>query len=421
MRGLGKITHGGRPLWRLLHANVALTTTRHAGRTLRAIAREAAAVCGADHCTIVQSRRDLVVRIAGGAAGATAREARRQLIHEAAPRLDQVPAFDRARRERRPLIVSDAGRDGMPAAWRKAIGADAFVVLPLLQGPIWRGVMLLDNARTERPLGAIRLAAARVVSRQVALALDHVAITGTLGTSLQEAEALLNVGTTVASSLDLSEIVRRITREAARAIGADSAGIYVSRTGDRYLEPLAAYHIPKTFLAALSAQPLVRSEFDEILQRSRWSSDVPNDPAFRHPILARFPMRSLLMVPLSVRSIRIGLLVCAWWTVRRSITPDELRLMEAIAGQAAVAIEAAQLAARAEHAAIGRERTRMDAMLHDTLSATLFGLALKLDACLHGADVSDELRSKLESVKGHAKAMMGQIRGLVTSPGGLRA
>ena len=124
-------------------------------------------------------------------------------------------------------------------------------------------------------------------------------------------------------------------------------------------------------------------------------------------------MRSLLLVPLRVKDSRVGLLVCAWWSARRIIKPDELRLMEAIAGQAAVAIEAAWLARRAAEAAVGRERTRMDGLLHDTLSSTLFGLALKLDSCLHRADCSDELRTRLESVKQHAKTMMGQIRGLV--------
>ena len=129
---------------------------------------------------------------------------------------------------------------------------------------------------------------------------------------IHEAEALLNVGTTVASSLDLAEVVRRITREAARAVGADSAGVYVTRHGDRYLEPLAAYHLPKSLLESLRREPLVRTEFDEILDRPRWTDDAPNDPAFRHPLLARFPVRSLLLVPLRVKDSRVGLLVCAW-------------------------------------------------------------------------------------------------------------
>ena len=124
-------------------------------------------------------------------------------------------------------------------------------------------------------------------------------------------------------------------------------------------------------------------------------------------------MQSLLLVPLEARNRRIGFLVCAWWTQRRTIKPDEVRLMEAIAGQAALAIEAARLAADAEQVAVGRERTRMDTILHDTLSSTLFALALKLDGCLHRAE-SEESRTMLEGVKQHAKTMMAQIRGLVT-------
>ena len=418
MAGLEQVSHGaGRPLWRLLRASAVLTTTRHVGRALRAIAHETATLCEADQCTIVLNRREHVVRIVGGpAVSAAVREARRQLMYGTAPRLDHVPVFARARRDRKPVIVTTAVRDAMPAAWRKAIGSDAFVVLPLLHGSRCLGVMLLDNARTGRPVAGIRLDHARIVCKHVALALDHTPASGGRGTSMQEAEALLNVGTAMASSLDLSELVRRITREAARAIGADSAGIYVARDGSRSLEPLAAYHIPKSFLAGLRAGPIVRSEFDEILQRTRWSSDVPNDPAFNHPMFTRFPMRSLLLVPLKVRGSHVGMLVCAWWVARRRIAPDELRLMEAMAGQAAVAIEAAWVAARAERVAVGRERTRMDGLLHDTLSSTLFGLALKLDACLHATECSDELRGKLEAVKGNAKAMMGQIRGLLRAP-----
>src|SRR5207249_5667818 len=67
----------------------------------------------------------------------------------------------------------------------------------------------------------------------------------------------------------------------------------------------------------------------------------------------------------------------------------------------ALAIEAARLAANAEQVAVGRERTRMDTILHDTLSSTLFALALKLDGCLHRAE-SEESRTMLEGVKQHA-------------------
>jgi GAF domain-containing protein len=399
--------------WRLLRIASAVTTTRHVTRALRAVAFEAAALCRADRCALFVARGDGLLRITGRRVIELGREGRWPAGPPTAT-LDDVPGFARARRERKPVIVADPTRDGsLPPEWRGLLGPSPFVVLPLLQGGRFLGVMVLDNGTTGRSLGGIRLGVARVVADQVALALDHGRLVRTTRTLIHEAEALLNVGTTVASSLDLAEVVRRITRAAARAVGADSAGVYVTREGDRYLEPLAAYHLPKSLLEGLRRAPLVRTEFDEILDRPRWTDDAPNDPAFRHPLLARFPVRSLLLMPLRVKDSRVGLLVCAWWSARRIIKPDELRLMEAIAGQAAVAIEAAWLARRTAEVAVGRERTRMDGLLHDTLSSTLFGLALKLDSCLHRADCSDELRARLESVKQHAKTMMGQIRGLV--------
>jgi GAF domain-containing protein len=187
----------------------------------------------------------------------------------------------------------------------------------------------------------------------------------------------------------------------------------VAQDGRRELQPLAAYHLPKQFLDALKREPLIWSEIEPFVERSRWTDDVPNDPAFAHPVLAKFPMQSLLLAPLEARNRRIGFLVCAWWTARRAMKPEEVRLMEVIASQAALAIEAARLAASAEQSAVGRERTRMDSLLHDTLSSTLFALALKLDGCLHRAE-SEESRTMLEGVRQHAKTMMAQIRGLVT-------
>jgi GAF domain-containing protein len=398
---------------RLLRIASAVTTTRHVTDALRAVAFEAAALCHADRCTLFVARSETLLRITGRRAVELPRDPRRPAGLPTAL-LDDVPAFARARRERKPVIVAEPTRDAQLAAeWRAMLGPAPYVVLPLLQAGGCLGIMTLDNAVTGRPLAGIRLDVARVVADQVALTLDHGRLLRTTRTLIHEAETLLNVGATVASSLDLAEVVRRITREAARSIGADSAGVYVTREGDRYLEPLAAYHLPKSMLDRLQREPLVRTEFDEVLDRPRWTDDVPNDPAFRHPLLTRLPVRSLLLVPLKVKDSRVGLLACAWWTARRTIKPDELRLMEAIAGQAAVAIEAAWLARRAAEAAVGRERTRMDGLLHDTLSATLFGLALKLDSCLHRADCSDELRTRLESMKQHAKTMMGQIRGLV--------
>ena len=400
---------------RLLRMASIVTQTHRLNPALRSLARETTAVCRADRCSVLLWRDDALVSLVSAyAPGLTPRDLRRSFKSLRLGRLEDVPAFARARRDRKPVIVSDVTRDvAVAPEWCTALAGGPFAALPLHQGHRFLGLLVLDNSMTARPASAMRLDVAAVIAAQVALAIDHARLTGELRAFIQEAETLLSVGSTAATSLEISEVVRRMTREAARAIGADSAGIYVAHEGSRFLEPLAAYHLPKEFLADLRGEPLVWSEFEPFLAQSRWTDDVPHDPAFAHPILKKFPMQSLLLVPLEARNRRIGFLVCAWWTQRRTIKPDEVRLMEAIAGQAALAIEAARLAANAEQVAVGRERTRMDTILHDTLSSTLFALALKLDGCLHRAE-SEESRTMLEGVKQHAKTMMAQIRGLVT-------
>ena len=402
-----------------------VTQTQRLRPALRSLARETTAVCRADRCSIFLWRDDALLSIvsvygrslasgklveSGEAVGIIAA----QSIGEPGTQLTMrtfhtggVAGED---------IAMGLSRDVAAAPeWCSALAGGPFAALPLHQGQRFLGLLVLDNSVTGKPVSVMRLDVAAVIAAQVALAIDHARLVSEMRTLIQEAEALLSVGSTATASLELSEVVRRMTREAARAIGADSAGIYVAHPGEPCLQPLAAYHLPKEFLADLRREPLVWSEFEPFLLRSRWSDDVPNDSAFAHPVIKKFQMQSMLLVPLQVRERRIGFLVCAWWTERRTIKPDEIRLMEAIAGQAALAIEAARLAAGAEQAAVGRERTRMDHLLHDTLSSTLFALALKLDRCLHRAE-SEESRTMLEAVKQHAKQMMSQIRGLVASP-----
>jgi len=396
-----------------------VTQTQRLRPALRSLARETTAVCRADRCSIFLWRDDALLSIVSVyGRGLASRDLCRSFRSLRLGRLEDVPAFARARRDRKPVIVSDLSRDVAAAPeWCSALAGGPFAALPLHQGQRFLGLLVLDNSVSGKPVSMMRLDVAAVIAAQVALAIDHARLVGEMRTLVQEAETLLSVGSTASASLELSEVVRRMTREAARAIGADSAGIYVAHPGEPCLQPLAAYHLPKEFLNGLRREPLVWSEFEPFVLRSRWSDDVPNDPAFAHPVIKKFQMQSVLLVPLQARERRFGFLVCAWWTERRVIKPDEIRLMEAIAGQAALAIEAARLAASAEQAAVGRERTRMDHLLHDTLSSTLFALALKLDRCLHRAE-SEESRTMLEAVKQHAKQMMSQIRGLVASPMG---
>ena len=118
------------------------------------------------------------------------------------------------------------------------------------------------------------------------------------------------------------------------------------------------------------------------------------------------------MVPLRCRGGSTGLL---WVANReaRAFTPRDLRVLSKLADQAAIALENSRLYARAQELGVNRERVRLAAELHDTLSQMLFSVALKLDWCLHRLPTQSELRSRVAEIKRDTGFMMGQIRDLI--------
>jgi signal transduction histidine kinase len=161
------------------------------------------------------------------------------------------------------------------------------------------------------------------------------------------ARTLLRVARAVGSTLDLAEVLRRTTREVVEALGADTGTAWVrSPDGSGFL-PAAGHRLRRTALAALRQQPFPAA--DPLVERFRQSPepiyaiDSQADPRLSQPVFGRFPHRSLLLIPLSVSQEVVGALAIAWVRAAPRLTSDELRLADAIAQQAQVAIANARL------------------------------------------------------------------------------
>src|SRR5262245_22879599 len=76
------------------------------------------------------------------------------------------------------------------------------------------------------PLARLHELVARVVERR-GLVRENERLSGELGDRLVEAESLLAVASTIGSTLDLSEALRRICRELVRLTEADTAAAYL--------------------------------------------------------------------------------------------------------------------------------------------------------------------------------------------------
>jgi PAS domain S-box-containing protein len=190
-----------------------------------------------------------------------------------------------------------------------------------------------------------------------------------------DAEILLRISQAVGSTLELEEVVRRIARETARALGADMAGVYlVDETGDT-LCPIAGYRIPSERLEAYQRYQIPIQE--QPVLRQVWESgapailyDVSTHPQVHPDTAALFSSQTVLFVPIRARDAVLGGILAAWHEERREFAPEDLRLCEGIATQAGLAVANSRLYRDS------RRRVRELATLFDASAAVSLTLDL---------------------------------------------
>ncbi len=131
-------------------------------------------------------------------------------------------------------------------------------------------------------------------------------------------------------------------------LGADTAGVWLLEDDREWLVPFAGYHVPRESLAGLrDVRIRLRDDvFFGEAARSRQpmiSTDAANDVRVAEALRRAAPTRTLLFVPIVAQEQMIGGFVAGWWHEARDLTEAELRLMEAVASQAGVALQNARL------------------------------------------------------------------------------
>lgn len=186
------------------------------------------------------------------------------------------------------------------------------------------------------------------VASQAGAALENARLYREAQQRVEQAQLLLRVSTSVASTLDVTEVLRRLAREMAHALKADIAGAYLVDEMRETLRPVAGYHVPQDRLEEYRSYHIPLRAFPMVEQawrtgRAIHAEDTQEDGLVGADLLRRFPARSVLFVPMRVQDRLIGGLFAVWWEQSPALQPDHLELAEAIAGQAAIAAENARL------------------------------------------------------------------------------
>ncbi|MBI4012503.1 MAG: SpoIIE family protein phosphatase [Candidatus Rokubacteria bacterium] len=230
-------------------------------------------------------------------------------------------------------------------------------------------VVLTGHATLESALAAVQAGAAGYLLKPVSfdslatvlgraierrgLIQENARLSADLADRLTEAEALLAIASTVASTLDLDEALRRISRELVRLTGADIAAAYLLDSGREVLVPCAAYHVPKEHLEQLATSviPLREEGFHLPLWKDRrpvWSDNVAADSRFHHALFRLIPHQSALVLPLILETEVAGAFYAAWWKRRRRFTEEELGLLERVCAQVSVLLRNVRLFGQAK-------------------------------------------------------------------------
>ena len=197
---------------------------------------------------------------------------------------------------------------------------------------------------------------------------------------VEELAVLNRIAQLVATVTEMPEALKAVVEITAHLLAASSAAIIVWQ-GDR-LEVRARFdsgHEPAEevdgFLPLLQAaairEPLQQGQVLSIADAEALALPTEAIAAFR----AR-NLKALLLVPLRVRGTTFGLVAVARERTGPAFSEAEVSLAETIATDVAAAIENARLYERAQELAVIQERSRLARDLHDSVTQTLYSVAL---------------------------------------------
>ena len=345
------------------------------------VVEHAVRLCRADAAQIFTHDTDHY-RLASASGGS---EEYRTLIAARAISLGRGTLVGRVGLDRRPVLIVDILAD--PAyEWSEAQrlgGFRSIVAVPMLSDNEVIGVMSLWRRKID-PFTPREIAVATTFAAQGAIAIRNANLmkqlelrTHELAQSVEELEALRDVGEAVNSTLDLHEVLSTIVTHAVQLSGTEGGSIFEFGEEEHRFHIRAACGTSAELLDALRA---TRVGLEDTLVGRAASTrtsiavpDIDKAPVDAHLTqLARAGWHSMLAVPLVREETILGALV-----VRRravgAFSPKVIELVETFASQSALAIQNARLFHQLELAS--RQLTRWNRELEQRVETQVEQIA----------------------------------------------
>lgn len=296
-------------------------------------------------------------------------------------------------REGEPLVRL-VDHDG--SEWENELASEglcSFLLVPFdAEGEVL-GAMAISSRR-EDPFPASEIATAIRIATQLAVALRASGMRSEIGRRVAELDAIRKVSEAAGSSLDLREVLDQALEPALEVTGLDAAWVCMLDEASAELVIEASRNVPASLGEAAARCPLHTSVLGRVVAdgRPKFLRDVsiaPGLSATEPP--AAGPSASIIAVPLWLEHKVIGLFVLATLDSRVP-SPDDLRLVVALARPIAAAVGNARLHDRTRRLEAQRqqlltklvraqeeERKRVAVDLHDDAVQVMAAVALRID------------------------------------------
>ncbi|MBE0448098.1 MAG: GAF domain-containing protein [Actinobacteria bacterium] len=271
-----------------------------------------------------------------------------------------------------PVLIKDAKVDPrIPFKYVDIFGLRSVLTLPLIVKDKVSGVIALAHTDLEHEFDEDQIEFAKSVALQAAIAIENARLYDRSRQSAKEAGLLLEATDTLTSALDLREVLQRLGRVATVITGLTRGSIQFYEPETEEIRFVASIGQPNFEVSTGISLSDMGDPLSSIYEQKR---TVVIDDFYKNTPLKDFAskldIKSMLGVPIVLRDEIIGGLFLDIPGERVSFAPSQIRLAEAIAREAALAISNARLYERIKDA-YERERYVADVLQRSFLPERL--------------------------------------------------
>jgi sigma-B regulation protein RsbU (phosphoserine phosphatase) len=247
--------------------------------------------------------------------------------------------------KREPLVIEDTRQRSLPAAsmpLEKKLGitVSSVAAVPLVRRGLVRGVLEVVNRRSDGPFNESDLTLLAALGEHVAVAIANARLRESAQRRRLESQLLAEVSADVGRSFTRDEALERILKNLRKLVDYDAAAIFLVDRKTDTISSLLHTGYPR------GAQDKIQIHLDEglvgLAVKSKTGIIVPNVRAHPQYANVRARTRSEAVAPMILRGQAVGAFNLESDRLD-AYTEDDLRLLEAFAAEAAVAIDRAQL------------------------------------------------------------------------------